>query len=329
MSIKKKQTYSDLINKCYSSNIRYLSVDEERMFTKHAIRIVIETKQKRKMMYAKKEDEALTSGQESHKDLESKLTTIHRPCKGKQLVENSRDFTTSGIEQSTFVESSVRTSVKGNKYAIHSNKAGSRLQSGKPKAFLTDVNDSRSNAPSFTKNQSSINLRSYGSTDFIASANIENKNEVINSVLKRSEFWEDRLTAVGYKNEVKSILIENKGKDDVSMNKLKSAFGAFTNKEIMLLERKNSEMIREFNLIIDEAKKKKKLLEGLCMREFGLVGPDPNIEIVMKQDHFALIDKLGEVEKHKYKSMEKRTRMERVIDVCEINGIQNEQWIRG
>lgn len=58
MSVKKKQTYSDLINKCYSSNIRYLSVDEERLFTKHAIKIVVETKQKRKMMYAKKEDEA-------------------------------------------------------------------------------------------------------------------------------------------------------------------------------------------------------------------------------------------------------------------------------
>jgi hypothetical protein len=57
MSVKKKQTYSELINKCYSSNIRYLSVDEERMFTKHAIKIVIETKQKRKQMYAKKEDD--------------------------------------------------------------------------------------------------------------------------------------------------------------------------------------------------------------------------------------------------------------------------------
>ena len=63
MSVKKKQTYSDLINKCYSSNIRYLSVDEERMFTKHAIKIVMETKQKRKQMYAKKEDEGNSPSQ--------------------------------------------------------------------------------------------------------------------------------------------------------------------------------------------------------------------------------------------------------------------------
>merc|ERR1712196_571152 len=153
--------------------------DEERMFTKHAIKIVIETKQKRKMMYAKKEDDALRSGQESVLDLESKLTTSHK-LKGKQLVENSRDFTASGIDQSTFVESSVRTSV--NKYNIKSGKPPSRLQSGKPKAFLTDINDSRSNAPSFTKNMSSINLKSYGSSDFVASRNVENKNEVISKV---------------------------------------------------------------------------------------------------------------------------------------------------
>ena len=29
MSVNKKQTFSDLISKCYSSNIRYLSVEEE------------------------------------------------------------------------------------------------------------------------------------------------------------------------------------------------------------------------------------------------------------------------------------------------------------
>ena len=65
------------------------------------------------------------------------------------------------------------------------------------------------------------------------------------------------------------------------------------------------------------------------MKEFGLVGPDPNIEINMKQEHLELLDRLAEIEKSKYKSMEKKTRMDRVIDVCELNGIQNEQWIRG
>merc|ERR1712196_159351 len=51
--------------------------------------------------------------------------------------------------------------------------------------------------------------------------------------------------------------------------------------------------------------------------------------INMKQEHLELLDRLAEIEKAKYKSTEKKTRMDRVIDVCELNGIQNEQWIRG
>lgn len=336
MSVKKKQTYSDLINKCYSSNIRYLSVDEERLFTKNAIRIVIETKQKRKQMYAKKEDDTnpglqTTTSNRGIQINNSLARDPIEPAKMGLMSDNStRIVENSAIDQSTLVNSSVRTSIKGNKYAITSNKrVNSRIQSSTKKPFLTDIADSRSNASGFVKNQSSVNLRSYAGSDFISSANVDNKNEIINSILKKSEFWEDRLTAVGYKSEVKSILIENKGKDDVSMNKLKSAFGDFTNKEIMLLERKNTEMIREYNFLIDEAKKKRKILEGLCMAEFGLVGPDPNIEINMKQDILALMDKLQEIENQKNKSQEKRRRMERIIDICELNSIQNEQWIRG
>lgn len=57
MSVNKKQTFSELINKCYSSNIRYLSVEEENLFTKHAIKIVIEAKRKKKLALGKKDDD--------------------------------------------------------------------------------------------------------------------------------------------------------------------------------------------------------------------------------------------------------------------------------
>lgn len=47
-------TFSKLINQCYSSNLRYLSVQEDKMLTNHAIKIVRETKAKRKAMIQKK-----------------------------------------------------------------------------------------------------------------------------------------------------------------------------------------------------------------------------------------------------------------------------------
>lgn len=97
----------------------------------------------------------------------------------------------------------------------------------------------------------------------------------------------------------------------------------------MLLERKNNDLIREYNGLINDGKLKRKLLEGLVMREFSMIGPDPNIEINMKQEMMELQDKMAEIEKQKNKSMEKRRRVERIIEICELNSIQNEQWIRG
>ena len=72
MSVNKKQTFSELISKCYSSNIRYLSVEEEQILTKHAIKIVIESKMKRKMMYAKKAEEE--DNLKTQKTIQSQVT---------------------------------------------------------------------------------------------------------------------------------------------------------------------------------------------------------------------------------------------------------------
>ena len=60
MSVDKRQTFSELINKCYSSNTAYLSVEEERIFTKYAIEIVIESKMKKKAIYARKDETLIT-----------------------------------------------------------------------------------------------------------------------------------------------------------------------------------------------------------------------------------------------------------------------------
>ena len=65
------------------------------------------------------------------------------------------------------------------------------------------------------------------------------------------------------------------------------------------------------------------------MRELAMIGPDPNIEINMKQEMNELTAKEDQIEKNKLKSLEKRRRMERIIEICELNSIQNEQWIRG
>jgi hypothetical protein len=58
LSVNKQQTFSELIAKCYSSNIRYLSVEEEKLITRHAIKIVMDSKNKKQAMLAAKNPEA-------------------------------------------------------------------------------------------------------------------------------------------------------------------------------------------------------------------------------------------------------------------------------
>ena len=52
-----------------------------------------------------------------------------------------------------------------------------------------------------------------------------------------------------------------------SLTKLNAALGDYTNKELSLLERKNNELIKEFNRLINDAKLKKKYLDGLVKTE--------------------------------------------------------------
>jgi hypothetical protein len=66
--------------------------------------------------------------------------------------------------------------------------------------------------------------------------------------------------------------------------KLKDVFGVYTGKELRLLERKNGELTKEFNRLFDETRSKKKVLDALYMREYAMTGPDPNVEIGMKQE---------------------------------------------
>lgn len=113
------------------------------------------------------------------------------------------------------------------------------------------------------------------------------------------------------------------------MPKLKDVFGVYTGKELRLLERKNGELTKEFNRLFDETRSKKKVLDALYMREYAMNGPDPNVEIGMKQELSDSLAKMSGIERQKVKSIEKKIRHERIIDICELNSIQNEQWIRG
>jgi membrane-anchored protein YejM (alkaline phosphatase superfamily) len=85
----------------------------------------------------------------------------------------------------------------------------------------------------------------------------------------------------------------------------------------------------EYNRLINELRCRRKYLDTLYKTEFELVGPDPNIDLKMKDELLDLHSDLCNNEVRMMRSQEQRERMRRIIEICEINQIQNEEWIRG
>ena len=329
MSVSKKQTFSELIAKCYSSNIRYQSVEEEKLFTKHAIKIVIETKVKKKMMYANKPeegDELKTQKTEVFKSQfivksqsQSQMSIPNQPRKSLNqqnmgnLTNNSGTLAPLGP-----IRHSNKTSMMNLNTSIPSNIGES--------TFLTEANQ-KSIIGQNSEKKHTLSTNKLESSQLSSTANLNNK---ISQILDKSKFWEGRLKMSGYEPEVKSILLQNKNKSSMaSLSKLHSTLNNFTNKEMSLLERKNDELIKEYNRLINEFKLKKKKIETHTLTEREQVGPDPQIDIKMQEDVLELSISLAEIEKKVIKAQEQKKRLQRIIEICEINKIQNEEWIRG
>jgi hypothetical protein len=210
MSVQKKQTYSELIHKCYSSNIRYLSVDEERMFTKHAIRIVIETKQKRKQMYAKKEDDGtqLPTSMQTLPKPNRNLSPLSSTIKTK-LKQNQSQITTLPDDPST---QNNESSVLLRPLKISHTPISSTTKFPNPKKsalYVTEVSASRIGS-ALKHSVSHRNSRPFNQSTTFGQVTVQGRgNAVIDTVLRKSEFWEDLLKSKGYRNDVKQILIEN------------------------------------------------------------------------------------------------------------------------
>jgi hypothetical protein len=249
MSVDKRQTFSDLINKCYSSNIGYLSVEEERIFTKYAIEIVIESKLKKKMIYARNPSDSIiaVSGDNStigmHK---SKSMALNKPgSKGSQITVTDRTHQNSKLtlskpnpNRTTLAPIAGPKRIQGKKSSV----GGSAEFE-----FFTEVNQPNTSKISgthpMTKNQTQNQSQA-------TLANGHSKSKV-SMILNKSKYWEDRLSQKGFSQEVKTIMIQNQGKPNLSsLSKLRESLGNYTMQELKLLERKNNELINEYNRLI-------------------------------------------------------------------------------
>ena len=340
LSVNKKQTFSDLINKCYSSNIRYLSVEEEKQLTKHAIKIVIDSQNKKQAMLAAKklddeipaETSVLKNENKSMKKRGSVVNTSLRNSHNASQVSSQNEMG----KQNVFRKPQQKLKeLTNSKYSMPSIKNKSTVSQ---KNMALNNNESMK-GPMIMDSPSKIRMKKQGSSNaFITGINrsqlnsaLDIKNSsLVSQVLERSQFWEDRLTSQTYKPEIKQILIkgQNSFSQASSLSLLNNALNAYTNKEVDLLERKNTQLIKEYNDLFAKSKQKKRILEHVrqCL---GNLPSDKEInQVDEKHELEGFNDDISNLDQSVENANEQRNRTIRIIEICELNSIQNEEWIR-
>lgn len=323
MSVDSIQTFSDLINKCYSSNIRYLSVEEEALFTKQAINIVIQAKlNKASVMSSKKEEEQTVCPHSAPigggKARGVKLPPMQNPTKRIMKKGSESSFSTGNKPLGRMKNS--------NSVILH----GPNLND----SILAGENNRSMNGSQVQKNTNQATFFTQPVGSRVSSGKIINDQKKtastkVSQIQAKSKFWEDRLDFQGYHDEVKNLQKQNQGTNPSELNELRDTQMKYTDKEIHLLEMKNNDLIREFNNQTNDNRQGRKLQDSLDKITHDLIGPDPNIEIKMQGELFELKDNLDNKLTQLDKSFTQQKRMVRILDICEINRVQNEEWIRG
>jgi hypothetical protein len=89
MSINPEKNFSEVIGKCYSSATEYMKIEDEKEFYKDALKIAIEYKRKRKLMYAKTEEiEQYNNMKKERTAKMSKNTSTIKKINESQLSRN-------------------------------------------------------------------------------------------------------------------------------------------------------------------------------------------------------------------------------------------------
>jgi hypothetical protein len=151
---------------------------------------------------------------------------------------------------------------------------------------------------------------------------LENTREDrVSKILDKSRFWEERLKSYLISAPMKQRMIM--AKNTKSLVALKTQLADHTEKEMKILNRKNRDLVAELNKVSDRIRIQKREIQRL---KSTLDNDDD--ENAFKFEKGQLISK-GKILMERAKRLKTfRDRMTRINAICEINQIQNEEWIR-
>ena len=315
MSVAQDGNYSELIKKCFKSDLKYIRVGEELELTSKALQIAISAKLKKKAVLETLSGDYLID--EDLKKLENQIVEIKKSQKMSSLF----------VAEDTSIRPTQTTAnpITGRKYTI-----GTALARGfrKPTVdmslkslksvpdaqpadtvFMTSLQEPKK-ALSISKNsmdQSRLSSKVLFPGDIRKS--VVNNKEIEEMIKRRIEGVRDIYGIQRMVRDVRQI-----------MNKRKE-------KEIEVLEDRNKEMVTKWNKLVEENRKKREVLES-CRRELIRDGSslikDSNTEGKLRG-----LEQKCRVVKEKYDyEMLQHNRLKKIIEICILNKDTNEEWIR-
>lgn len=148
----------------------------------------------------------------------------------------------------------------------------------------------------------------------------------VSKILAKSKFWEERLKSYLVSAPMKQRLLQSK--TTKSLANLKNQLEDHTKKEMKILHRKNQDLIAELNKVSDRIRVKKRELSKLQNTLDNMKEPSNDEYNRFLKSKEELFQKAKNIKENLQQKKTFRSRMERIKEICDLNKVQNEEWIR-
>lgn len=304
LSQNRKCNFSEQIIKSYSSATRYISVLEENKYTKRALKIALEAKLKKKMIYGRKEE------------IEEEMNTLRNMTKEMILLEQM------------------------NRHGKFENSIDYEPLKRKPKkniVKLDPLNDMSTISKDLNKGKSiSSNIQKANTNFFLTQGQADPFQKPAMSTLsklgrskmsfmkeKYSTYNEGNHLLSGLSIEEKSLRILPKLKDSIS-NHNKGALNVLA-EEIKQLKNDYNGLLFS-NKMLEKKLKEMKYVES-NNNLFGTEKEDFNVEL-LKSKVQNLDEKFRSNMDYFEETQKQKERINTILTICKRNKMQNEEYIR-
>ena len=314
LSQNKKCNYSKQIMKSYSSATRYISVLEENKYTKRALKIALEAKLKKKMIYGKKEEIDL----ELHtlKNMKKEMWMLEQMDRHDKIELEFEKDKTSIINSTMYAKNKVRLDPLNETSSL--SKALGNSMSGTQNNRNKEMKAKKASATFFLTQEPGQKAQGQGILSIM-----EGNSKMSFNKETFSSYDEGKRLLNGLSIEEKSLRI---------LPKLKDSITAHNKGALKVVEREVKELKNEYDGILYSNKVLEKKLKEMKFVEsnnnlFGSEKDDFNVGLLREKVQ-TLGHKLRENMEIFEETQNQKNRINTILTICKKNKMQNGEYIR-